>query len=34
MTGCGEAVVTDGVNGCRVELRSVNNRFFKLSLRA
>jgi uncharacterized protein (TIGR00255 family) len=34
MTGCGEAVVADGANGCRVELRSVNNRFFKLSLRA
>jgi uncharacterized protein (TIGR00255 family) len=34
MTGCGEAVVADGANGCRVEVRSVNNRFFKLSLRA
>jgi len=34
MTGCGEAVVTDGPNTCRVELRSVNNRFFKLSFRA
>lgn len=34
MTGCGEAVVVDGADGCRVELRSVNNRFFKLSLRA
>ena len=34
MTGCGEAVVADGANACRVELRSVNNRFFKLSLRA
>lgn len=34
MTGCGEAVVMDGANACRVEMRSVNNRFFKLSLRA
>ena len=34
MTGCGEAVVADGANACRVEVRSVNNRFFKLSLRA
>jgi uncharacterized protein (TIGR00255 family) len=34
MTGCGEAVVADGANSCRVELRSVNNRFFKLSFRA
>jgi uncharacterized protein (TIGR00255 family) len=34
MTGCGEAAVTDGADGCRVELRSVNNRFFKLSFRA
>lgn len=33
MTGCGEGVATDGVNSCRVELRTVNNRFFKLSLR-
>jgi uncharacterized protein (TIGR00255 family) len=34
MTGCGEAAVADGANSCRVELRSVNNRFFKLSFRA
>ena len=34
MTGCGEAVVIDGANACRAEMRSVNNRFFKLSLRA
>jgi uncharacterized protein (TIGR00255 family) len=34
MTGCGEAVATDGGSGCRVELRTVNNRFFKISLRA
>ncbi len=34
MTGCGEGVATDGANSCRVELRTVNNRFFKLSLRA
>ena len=34
MTGCGEAVVMDGANACRVEMRSVNNRFFKLSMRA
>ncbi|MFM8984912.1 MAG: endoribonuclease YicC domain-containing protein, partial [Planctomycetia bacterium] len=34
MTGCGEAAVADGANSCRVELRCVNNRFFKLSFRA
>lgn len=34
MTGCGEGVAADGPSSCRVELRSVNNRFFKLSLRA
>ena len=33
MTGCGEGVASDGPSACRVELRSVNNRFFKLSLR-
>jgi uncharacterized protein (TIGR00255 family) len=33
MTGCGEGVAADGPSSCRVELRSVNNRFFKLSLR-
>jgi len=34
MTGCGEGVASDGPSGCRVELRSVNNRFFKFVLRA
>jgi len=34
MTGCGEAMATIGQNTCRIELRSVNNRFFKLTLRA
>ncbi len=34
MTGCGEGTATDGGSTCRVELRCVNNRFFKLSLRA
>jgi uncharacterized protein (TIGR00255 family) len=34
MTGCGDAVATDGGNSCRVEVRVVNNRFFKLALRA
>lgn len=34
MTGCGTAAVTDGPSACRIELRTVNNRFFKLSLRA
>ena len=34
MTGCGEAIATDGASTCRVELRCVNNRFLKLSLRA
>jgi uncharacterized protein (TIGR00255 family) len=33
MTGCGEGVATDGPSTCRVELRTVNNRFFKFSLR-
>ena len=33
MTGCGEGAATDGANSCRIELRTVNNRFFKLSLR-
>lgn len=33
MTGCGTGLATDGVSSCRVELRSVNNRFFKLSFR-
>jgi uncharacterized protein (TIGR00255 family) len=34
MTGCGEAVAAAGADTCRVELRSVNNRFFKLTFRA
>ena len=34
MTGCGEGAAVDGRSGCRVELRTVNNRFFKFSLRA
>lgn len=34
MTGCGAGQATEGANSCRVEIRSVNNRFFKLSFRA
>jgi uncharacterized protein (TIGR00255 family) len=34
MTGCGEGVATEGGSTCRVELRGVNNRHFKLALRA
>ena len=34
MTGCGEGVVADNNSTCRVELRVVNNRFFKLALRS
>jgi len=34
MTGCGEGVASDGASTCRVELRCVNNRFLKFSLRA
>ena len=34
MTGCGEGVASDGGSTCRVEIRGVNNRHFKLSLRA
>jgi len=33
MTGCGDATVSDGASTCRVEIRAVNNRFFKMSLR-
>lgn len=33
MTGCGEGTATDGGASCRVELRCVNNRGFKLQLR-
>jgi uncharacterized protein (TIGR00255 family) len=34
MTGCGEGLASAGGSSCRVELRSVNNRAFKFSLRA
>lgn len=34
MTGCGEGVASADGSSCRVELRSVNNRAFKFSLRA
>jgi len=34
MTGCGEAAVTDGGSTCRVEIRCVNNRYLKFSLRS
>jgi uncharacterized protein (TIGR00255 family) len=34
MTGCGEGIATVGGSTCRVELRSVNNRGFKFSLRS
>ena len=33
MTGCGEGIASEQGTTCRVELRSVNNRFFKLGLR-
>jgi uncharacterized protein (TIGR00255 family) len=34
MTGCGDAVVSDSANTCRVEVRCVNNRFLKFALRS
>ena len=34
MSGCGEGVASAGGCSCRVELRTVNNRAFKFSLRA
>jgi len=34
MTGCGEGVASADNSTCRVELRVVNNRFFKLTLRS
>ncbi|MBM4076901.1 MAG: YicC family protein, partial [Planctomycetes bacterium] len=34
MTGFGEAKQQAGTSLCRVELRSVNNRHFKLNLRS
>jgi len=33
MTGCGEGTAASGGSNCRVELRAVNNRAFKFSLR-
>jgi len=34
MTGAGEGIVSEGDTTCRIELRVVNNRFFKLALKA
>jgi len=34
MTGCGEGIAVDGETTCRIELRGVNNKHFKLALRA
>jgi len=34
MTGCGEGIVVEPEGTCRVELRVVNNRFFKLAVRS
>jgi uncharacterized protein (TIGR00255 family) len=34
MTGCGTGAATAGDSGCRVELRVVNNRFFKFTFHA
>ncbi len=34
MTGCGTGSSSDATGSCRVELRCVNNRFFKFALRA
>jgi len=34
MTGAGEGIASDGESTCRIELRVVNNRFFKLSLKS
>lgn len=33
MTGCGTGTATDGLSTCRVEIRAVNNRFLKFSIR-
>lgn len=33
MTGCGDGIAAEGASTCRVEVRSVNNRFLKVSLR-
>ena len=34
MTGCGEGFATEGANTARIEMRCVNNRFLKVTLRA
>ncbi len=34
MTGCGEGLVAEGANTARVEVRCVNNRFLKVTLRS
>ena len=34
MTGCGDGIAAEGGSTCRAEVRSVNNRFLKVSLRA
>jgi uncharacterized protein (TIGR00255 family) len=34
MTGCGEGLATEGANTARIEMRCVNNRFLKVTLRA
>jgi uncharacterized protein (TIGR00255 family) len=34
MTGCGEGVASDGESTCRIELRGVNNKHFKLAVRS
>jgi uncharacterized protein (TIGR00255 family) len=34
MTGCGEGLATEGANTARVEVRCVNNRFLKVTLRS
>jgi len=34
MTGAGEGIASDGATTCRIELRVVNNRFFKLALKS
>jgi uncharacterized protein (TIGR00255 family) len=34
MTGCGEGLAAEGANTARIEMRCVNNRFLKVTLRA
>ena len=34
MTGCGEALAAEGANTARIEVRCVNNRFLKVTLRS